>query len=329
MLVPRASATDPPRTPVLLQLSAQLNGSQKQKQSDDALMIELEPVQEAFNCLDTHFTLPAFDLQPDSVAEVPWHSAAYEWLDLPWYANDLPCHALQVYFDGSSKTGSTKIGFAAVAFVKTDFGWMFAGATSGSQPKNSSGSYKAELCAAISAGKFAYDLLKGIKFTFGQVPHTTFLFDCVTVGKQMEGVWQAKTHKTFAHCLRSIVKLIETRFHIQPYYMHTPGHMGIPENKIADALADTATLGELLHDWGPFFAKSLSKDKNLATQWMWILFDDSWQRHLHADNLHFPTRPSSTPEVVHMRLPDTTMHHSKFHNITLKVATGNVLTLSS
>ena len=328
VLVPRAGPATPSRSPVLIQLATHLAAKPKPLTEATELKVDLDPVWNIFQSFDAHFTLPVYDPQQELGAEAQWHAAALDWLALPWYAHDMPCYQLQIFFDGSCRTTSMDIGFAAVAFVETDVGWMWAGATSGSQPKDSSASYKAELCAAIIAGKFAYDLLKGMEFTFGCIPDVTFLFDCVTVGKQMEGLWEAKTHKQHAHLLRSIVKIIETRFQIAPHYQHTPGHMGNPGNEIADAIANSATGPVPLHDWHPFFEEMLTKGHVQAIQWAWMLFDTTWMGQMRDTHLFLPAKPSTQPTLEHIRLPSASKSSEGLCTVELKVATGNVLTLS-
>ena len=144
----------------------------------------------------------------------------------------------------------------------------------------------------------------------------------------MEGAWQAKTHKSYAHLLRSIVKLVETKFNLTLNYEHIPGHRGNPGNEIVDALADHATSHDPLHDWNPFFDMFLSKAKLQAAQWLWMLFDEEWSKQLRGTQLAFPAKPSTTPTTAALRLPTTNRAPSQQCQLQLKVATGNVLTLS-
>ena len=53
--------------------------------------------------------------------------------------------------------------------------------------------------AAMIATKQAYDLVKIAVELFGCRPSTSFHFDSLSVGRQAEGLWQAKKDKIACH----------------------------------------------------------------------------------------------------------------------------------
>ena len=318
----------PTSAPTLLQLRKHLHEQRAPPQHDPPITIDIGPVQEALQKFDTHFILPVFDTYT-MLPQANWHPAALDWLTLPWFAFDGDCTEVWIYFDGSTNDEMNLVGFAAAAFVKTVHGWAFAGLTSGSLPQDATGSYKAELWAATCAAKMAYDLLKGLQWCSKYKPTVKFLFDSITVGKQMEGTWAAKVDVTHGHCLRAIVKLIETRFEILCQYEHVPGHKGDPGNEMVDEVAKRAAAGETLHDWTGFAEILKQRTFQQTMGWFWICFDPQWAKQIDSSDLCLPMWPSTQPTVDDMLLPKIVSTPQVQWKVNLVAATGNVLTLKS
>lgn len=82
--------------------------------------------------LDTHFTLPCFDIEAQLEGAAQWMPGSLEWIrGHDWFACDQPVDKIRIYYDGSYVKTAQTIGYAAAAFVQIQGAWIFAGALSG------------------------------------------------------------------------------------------------------------------------------------------------------------------------------------------------------
>ena len=319
--------------PMLLQLGARkislfdhLEDGQT-RPDPPTIEVDLRPARDAFHWLDERFILPVFDVRSAVGTEGHWHPASLDWVDLPWYTYEQPVSSVWIYFDGSYLPDHGMIGFAAAMFVElADGHWCFAGASSGQSASDPTGSYRAELFAASIAVQMAFDILK-IQELLSSFPNVHFVFDSLTVGRQLEGTWGS--HRATAHCHynRSIIKLIETRFHIQCEYHFTPGHDDDPGNELVDVVARAAANGHFFHDWSAYFEHALRPTFVQACEWLWILFDSDWATLISKDALRMPARPTTTPTQDALMLPAPASFKSTEYEVNITAATGNVLSL--
>ena len=158
----------------------------------ETVKLNISPVQSVLERFDTHFTLPAFDIESQLEGKVHWMPSSLQWIRAPWFACDGPVGRIRIYYDGSFKPSTQILGFAAAAFVHFQGQWCFAAAISGMDHNPVGlGSYKVELLASKLATKFLYDLCKVMCELFACRPSCELVFDSLTVGRQSEGRWKA------------------------------------------------------------------------------------------------------------------------------------------
>ena len=279
--------------------------------------------------LDTHFTVPAFDIEPILAGHADWLPQCLPWIRSEWYASDGPVEHIQIYYDGSfhAKTGTA--GSAAIAFVQQSGHWKFAGASSACLHTPEFGSYTAELRAALIATKFAYDLAKITVDVFGVLPLITFVFDPPSVGRQAEGIWQGKKDKVICHAIRSILRIMQSRWALACEHQFVSGHSGDPGNELADTIAHCAAQGFPLQDWTTFLTMYAKKHFVQALSWGWAVFKSDLGSGWVDDRLLFPTKPSTMPmnQASPAAAFDPPTSIPQKAHIRMKLLTCNVLTL--
>ena len=191
------------------------------------------------------------------------------------------------------------------------------------------------MAAAIVATKFTHDLLKLI--LLGQnMPCAVWLgYDSLTVGMQLQGTWQSQARPLDISLLRSLHRLVQVRFGSQISAWHVPSHRGEPGNELVDALAYAAAMEGGTHDLDHFLTHTAQARFVQDMEWVWMLFDRSYKAMWHANNLHFPMQPSTTPDAhvfpsqTHVHAHHSSEAHCKTSQMTLKIGSCNVLTLKS
>ena len=305
-----------------LQLSAHLSSRPAERKT---LELPLHDVIQAFERFDAHFFLPAFDLE--CIGE---SHPAFSWLHC-WWDGLTPASCIRIYFDGSSMSHcDNAVASAAVAaFVQIEGTWYFAGAWS-TTLLHAHDSYHAELGGAFLSSKFAYDLLKIHEALGSVMPEVVFIFDSVTVGKQASGEWHCFADETSGACIRNCQRLVESRFGIQPQFLHTKSHQGEPGNWLVDTLAQFAITHSALTPCEDWLAFHMSRKFCNDAAWFWILFDKDFQLPWHEQRMLFPL-PDSQPDLATFAgLPqlhsDTPVQRDWF-DLHLRLATCNVLSL--
>ena len=296
----------------------------------DCLQICFEEASHALDKLDSHFTLPVFDLEVCLQGHAHWLPQCLPWIRAGWYACDQPIDHVSVYYDGSYLKQEGTAGAAAAAFVLQGDRWLFAGAVSAHLPSPEFGSYTAEVRAALLATKQAYDLVKIAAEVFGCQPSVTFFFDALSVGKQAEGLWQAKKDKVSCHAVRSLLRIMQTRWQICCNHVFVPGHSGDPGNELVDTIALCAAHGFPLQDWSTIFGMLTNWHFVQALSWGWVFQHPSFGKYWSDSTLHLPAKPQTTPE------PSTVGSTASYGSgqiadtvtIKLNLLTCNVLTLT-
>lgn len=296
----------------------------------DCLQICFEEASHALDKLDSHFTLPVFDLEVCLQGHAHWLPQCLPWIRAGWYACDQPIDHVSVYYDGSYLKQEGTAGAAAAAFVLQGDRWLFAGAVSAHLPSPEFGSYTAEVRAALLATKQAYDLVKIAAEVFGCQPSVTFFFDALSVGKQAEGLWQAKKDKVSCHAVRSLLRIMQTRWQICCNHVFVPGHSGDPGNELVDTIALCAAHGFPLQDWSTIFCMLTNWHFVQALSWGWVFQHPSFGKYWSDSTLHLPAKPQTTPE------PSTVGSTASYGSgqiadtvtIKLNLLTCNVLTLT-
>lgn len=296
------------------------------------IKINMKDVIDTQDWLDSHFTLPCFDIEAQLLGNAHWHPASLEWIQMhDWFAYDQPVDKIRIYYDGSFVKANNAIGFASVAFVQIAGKWAFAGALSGRDTEaDETASYKAELNAALITLKFLYDLVKVQHDVFSATPACELVFDSLTVGNQTSGLWKSTRAILDCHLARSLLRLCETRFAMRCEHFFSPGHSGEPGNELADTLAWCAAHGQPLQDWSTFLHVALKGKCVGLMEWAWMLHTDWTGAELHNMDWICPQRPSTTP--VSSALPSmepAETHMSVQLEFKLRFATCNVLTLRS
>ena len=110
--------------------------------------------------LDTHFTLPTFDIEACLGNQAHWLPQCLDWIRSDWYDWEGPVEAVRIYYDGSYYPQLDSAGSATAAFVSHQGTWKFAGAISMKQEAPKFESYTAELIASLISCKQAFDLVK-------------------------------------------------------------------------------------------------------------------------------------------------------------------------
>lgn len=311
--------------PSLLQLPPPVPANQEA----EFLQINFEAASRALDRLDTHFTLPTYDVETALQGKAYWLPQCLPWLRAKWFAWDCPVEHISVYYDGSFLQQKGTAGAAAVAFVYHSGAWHFAGATSALIPEPEFGSYTAEIRAAMLATKQAYDLLKVSCDVFGCRPSLSFHFDSLSVGRQAEGLWQAKKDKTACHAIRSILRIMQSRWHVQAEHVFVPGHSGDPGNEAADTLALCAAQGYPLQDCNSLFEMLTHRSFVQALAWGWAFQHPTFGCSWGHSTLRFPAKPHTTPDpetVGPVQIDQITLNKDSAV-VRLSCLTCNVLTL--
>lgn len=291
--------------------------------ADDGVRIDMRPAIEAFEWLDTHFTLLTF-IPPESI-QIP--SESQPWLNLPLWDLHLGGQEIWIYFDGSYQANTEQAGMAVAVFVKCSGQWYNAGFLSSIVVPT--GSYTAEMFAAIAAAKTAHDILKVFATLHPDMPSVWFCYDALTVGKQLIGEWKCARNPLHGRCMRMLIDLVEARFSTVCKGAHIRSHQGEPGNELVDALANGAAHGHATHDLEPFFRQILCKSFVNAGEWMWFLFDRKYADLWTHTQVRFPSGSSTVPDVDVLKGLNSS-HELPRHDVgalRLTLATGNVLTL--
>lgn len=292
--------------------------------------LDLTCVYQAHEWIDSHFTLPCFDLENALHSKAHWMPASLDWIRAPWFAFEHPIDCMRIYYDGSFLPGTGHIGFAAAAFVLSGNDWLFAGAISGQDISSEKhGSYTAELKAATLASKFLFDAVKILHDVFHKVPMCELVFDSISVGYQSAGLWKAQRAVHSCHFVRSLLRLVETRFGVFCTHTFSPGHCGEPGNELVDTLAWCAAHGSPLQDWSHFFHHTRCPQFVKAMEWAWMLFT-TWEGTQQEGAFRaFPARPSTAPNVAQMTRQGLSgpLEPDGIVEISLRCASSNVLTL--
>ena len=294
------------------------------------LQIGFEEASRALDKLDSHFTLPVFDLEVCLQDHAHWLPQCLPWIRADWYACDHPIDHVSVYYDGSYLKQEGTAGAAAAAFVLQGDRWLFAGAVSAHLPTPELGSYTAEVRAALLATKQAYDLVKIAAEVFGCQPSVTFFFDALSVGKQAEGLWQAKKDKVSCHAVRSLLRIMQTRWQICCNHVFVPGHSGDPGNELVDTIAQCAAHGFSLQDWSTIFCMLTNWHFVQALSWGWVFQHPSFDKYWSDSTLHLPAKPQTTPEPHTVGSTASYGSSQTVDTVTIKLnlLTCNVLTLT-
>ena len=295
---------------------------------DGELTVDFAKTLDVIDWLDSHFTLPSYDVESVLQGHAHWLPQCTEWLRSEWFQWEGPIDKIRVYYDGSFLPQTDQAGSAAVAFVMQSNQWKFAGAISAHLPQPTRGSYTAELTASLLATKFAYDLTKLAVEISQSCPLIDFVFDSLTVGKQTEGLWQAKQSSMTCHAIRSLICIIEKRWKIRCQHRFVPGHSGDPGNEIADTVANCAAQGYPLQDWTNFLARFEQKHFVNALEWAWGLFAPQLGLRWQDGKLVLPAQPCTQP-ICSEVLPSVRKAQTEegYGHINLHLLTCNVLTL--
>eukprot|EP00438_Fugacium_kawagutii_P002476 Skav225630 [mRNA] locus=scaffold1513:131209:135099:- [translate_table: standard] len=193
-------------------------------------------------------------------------------------------------------------------------------------------SYKAELSAALVACKFAFDLCKLQLHARQQTPQIHFVFDALTVGNQMMGLWQATQQPRQVALLRGIWLLCETAFRTSMTGEHTHSHRGDPGNELVDSLALMASKQQFdtsLSTWYDLIALPSFVD---SAAWFWMLFDDSFRDNFADGYLRIPAVADTSPtfSVLPAALSEVEPEPAQcLCTLQLRVCSANVLTLKA
>eukprot|EP00435_Cladocopium_sp_Y103_P074137 s70_g47.t1 len=300
---------------------------------DLATRVCFRKVWHLFEQLDSHFFLPQFDVQVLLAGHLalPWTTS--------WWSFDMPCFEIRLYTDGSfarhPAEGEAPAGAAVAAFVRTQYGWHFAGALSSALPAATS-AYLAELTGITTAVKFAYDLVKVHRHLFGTAPSVTVCYDAQTVGYQASGAWQCISHPALGRLLRSFVLFVESFLPGKLEFEHVPGHHGEPGNEMVDVLAGAARQGNELSPFASWIAH-VTKFADEA-EWLWALFDYRFVGMWSGFDLVLPASAPVPPgnflpdcgQAHDVEAPVDASHESPLPSrveVHLRCATCNVLSL--
>ena len=303
-----------------------------QRQTEDGhLKVHFADASRALDRLDTHFTLPTFDVEEALKEQAHWLPQCLPWIRSSWYAFDHPLDHISVYYDGSFLQSKGSAGAAAAAFVCLNGQWSFAGAVSAHIEAPEFGSYTAEIRAALLATKLAYDLVKIAVDIFGCQPSVTFVYDSLTVGRQAEGLWQGQKDKVACHAVRSLLRIIQTRWKTTCEHTFVSGHSGDPGNELVDTIALCAAQGCPLQDWSTPLAMLTNQQFVQAISWGWVFQYPAFNQHWSDDVLMFPAKPQTAPttatvgprQFVDVGLTDD------MAVVKLNLLTCNVLTLAA
>eukprot|EP00438_Fugacium_kawagutii_P001469 Skav229394 [mRNA] locus=scaffold904:62739:70484:+ [translate_table: standard] len=259
-----------------------------------SVTVDFRAVVRAYEVFDAHLCLPQFHF-PDTSGLLP---ASIDWIQLPWFDYTQLATHLHIHFDGSFDEEKQAAGYAAAAFALVDHQWHFAGCL-GSALLECPDSYSAEVYAALAACKFAFDLCKLQCSVHPFAPYVHFVFDALTVGQQMMGVWQASQQPQLVAVTRGIWLLCETRFGttLTGEHTHSHSHRGEPGNELVDQLANRASQFAFetgMQTWHDLLA--LPAFTGLAA-WFWVLHDASFSALLDQGFINLPAAATTQPTV--------------------------------
>ena len=216
-----------------------------------------------------HCTMPIYSLEL-----VKWHKAAYQWLELPIWQFSQPLE-LHFFVDGS--TCDKRCGSACVLFVLQEEGWNFGGYVQNSS-STLTDSFQAELEGNLLASKWAFDLLKLLRWNDFCLPEIYLHYDNMGAAKTIEGSWKGRPSSTLFSVARSIQHLLWQDFRTSFHIVHDKGHLGNPGNEAADSAAYAAARCDFGHTfWNQICGAKAAKCAN----WLWLLYredlKDFWQ----------------------------------------------------
>ena len=296
-----------------------------EEKDSSEIQLDMQPVIEAYEWVDQHLFLPTYTVS-DGVRLLP---SSREWVDLPLWNIGMKSDIICVYLDGSFHREADCAGLAVAAFIRSEGKWYQGGMISSQIPADNA--YVAEMFAALVASKLAFDLTKQVLFGQTCPCDIWFGFDSLTVGKQMTGDWNSHRLPLATSALRSLYRLLFSRFGIQPQPWHIPSHQGEAGNELVDALANDAAQNGGTLDVMPFIQFITQKHFVSLMEWSWMLFEPSYRRFWNDTNICLPKQPMTKPTAEHFPLQsqndETTDETSGRGRISLCASSCNVLTL--
>ena len=165
---------------------------------------------------------------------------------------------------------------------------------------------------------------------FGAKPSVSFLFDSLSVGKQAEGLWQAKKDKVSCHAIRSILRILQTRWDVDCEHSFVPGHCGDPGNELVDTIALCAAKGIQLQNWDTTLSFLTNWHFVQALGWGWIFRHPSFSSCWSESTLCLPSKPMTTPAPCAVGIGTTPQNFEVDETalVKLELLTCNVLTLT-
>ena len=149
-------------------------------------------------------------------------------------------------------------------------GWQYGGALSATFGSTVT-SYGAELRSGLLATQLLIDILKVVCLIQAEMPEISLLHDSITVGRQIEGKWNAVADVPIAALLRHLVVYCEHHFLVKVQTQYVAAHTGDIGIELVDALASRAAAGQPLSDLSGWLTMILQVDFRNAAAWFWIL----------------------------------------------------------
>lgn len=264
-----------------------------------------------------------------------WHRATWRQLrHMPLWVDE-PIDGMTLYTDGTFHRNTTRAAAGVVLLIHTPEGLRWGGYIT-APCLGTATAPRAEASALLLAGLWMRQLL-----AWRTTPHTWFeiAFDCEHTANIARGV-QAPAHNLDIFVvLRSLIQWLEVQLPAPISWTHHHSHQQHPWNEAADtvckqALQDnvfTAQLDDI------FQLCTFQGQDSCAVQWLWLI-EKSLRRDSDAPTLlqykwrfdvssPFMATPVSDIQPAIERRPSVLSADEKHSQLTLRVATANVLTL--
>ena len=298
------------------------------------------PKHTTVDCQKVLYLRAQMDMEPRLQSDydldnVWWHASTWSSMSSAPLWQHEKAHGLTFYTDGSAKRSLGQAAAGVFLIVHTDEGLRCGGFLT-AQCLGSPTAPRAEATALLLAALWMHQLIHDHDAV---VPWVEIAFDCEHTANIAQGLQVAHINSDLSVVLRSFIQWAEVFLPVPLTWTHCRSHQGDPWNEAADTVCRHALQkGVFTSSLDRWFDTCTFQGQDLcAIQWVWLL-EKSLRSHRDAPTLigtqwrfdveaPFSVPPSSICHPAVMRRRTVEGDSADHHQLTLKVATANVLTL--